>query len=314
MFENQPRNQDELYESLNAEFYKNYDAGYFRDRAIMFAGVLGHQAGFIELLGKGFEAGKIKVSGITDPQDKWIESFAKKEIVINSYHSNENFLRLLIAMSESKECPWLGLVHQNNPKDFKKKVKMLANEELFVGDHAAALVQIFFGRREGFTELSDSEWNKGIEFVRTMVNYIAQDNLNAPDYNVYKHGSALFQTEFGISLADIIKMDKQDTFVYLTNDVKRNKRNRTETHTLSKNFKFMKWEYRFAATYITAQLLDNMVSVGSVRNKIATSAKLHGFHAHNFHEIFDQDISMTTISQKLVESKIEMKPKNPSPV
>jgi len=308
MFDKQPTNDVELHDLLNKQFYAEYDTDYFLDKAIINAGMIAKPLEYIRILSAGYEVGKIKIGELDEVDARSFSKNAKRELVVNSYHGIETFFRLLFACVEYPKCTWLGLVELNDFAAFKKRVNQISAHTYFKDDQSEVLAELLLGPREGIPDLDDGGWEKNKRVIQDLVDRIAHDLLSTPDYNVYKHGVALFDTEFGFSLGDIIKMDKQEAFIFLSKAQKKTETEIIETY--SKNYKFMKWEIRFATTYLTGHLISNLVNLSSVRLGVKKSASIKPFHHYDLHQILETGIITDTIGELLVERHYARKKKN----
>lgn len=307
MFDKPPENAEELHSQLNKEFYEKYDKDYFYNKAIFLAGILASTEQYLEVLSKGYEIGKIKIGKMESTDTKWAKDFAKQELVINSYHSIESFFRLLFAHIEQPECPWLGVLNLRDFKTFKKRIEQLLNRKYFMKNHNEALAYYLIGTKEAYEGLSDEDWEKNVKNVVDLVDRIGHDLLSTPDYNVFKHGAALFNTEMGFQLADVIKVEKQDSFMFLSNTYEKEDKRIIKKY--FKTYKFMKWEIRFATTILVTRLMTNLLELEALRLKIKDSATVQSFHQFNFHEMLETGIIPSTISEGLFEQHIERKSK-----
>jgi|GEM_PF-6129485 len=306
-----PENEESLHEILNKEFYESYDADYFRDKAIILGALLAKPGQFLEIIKAGYEIGKIKVGEIKDSNTEQlkIEKYAKQELVINQYHSTETLFRLLFASVEHRKCPWIGLTELSNFYEFKKRVQQISEGKYFEGDFAENLAGVFLGGRTAFDKLTDVEWERNKRFLADIIAHLAHELLKTPDYNAFKHGQAVFDTQFGFSLSDELGAEKQDTFVYLYGKVEKEKG--FETHKLMRNLKFMKWEVRYALTYLTSQLISNLIGVDAVRLKAKESVRLESFHTMELDKILEYGIHFDEMGQQLRELRYKI-PKSKS--
>lgn len=303
--------------SVNKTFYRDYDEEYFVNKAIFLGSIVADPKPIKEHLSKGYSVGKLKV-GKSNVTQKWLVGFAKREIVINSYHSIESFFRLFFAHVEDPECPWVGVEQLQNFKEFKKRIDNLLHRKYFKGDHNQAVSNILLGNRNAYSSLTDEEWEECVKRAVELVDRLGYDILGNQDYNVYKHGAALLDTKFGFKLDDgkIIGADKQDSFMYLSSQVERTPEKTIKR--FQKTFKFMRWQNRVASTYLAGQLMHNMLTLQKVHFKLMEprKAKMYTFHKHDLQKILDPDnkgrIAMpTTVSESLFERHFEVQRKNP---
>lgn len=273
--EPRPKKVEELNEQLNRKFYNSFDVAYFSDRALVLACTIAKSGDIIQMLRTGFEVGKIKVEDIKEIQDISIIRSAKRDIVINSYHSIETFFRLLFAHVENPECPWIGLADLNDVHEFKKRLRKLVKDEYFRQGNKSAFVQLVSGSREVFASLNDEQWSKHSEHIHDIILNFANDVLKSPDYNIHKHGAALFETSFGFNLGNIIEAVEQETYLFINKHRYKTEKAIVEDYTLT--YKFAKWEYRFASTIICKYLLTNLMNVSATRLGVKVSVELLPF-------------------------------------
>lgn len=307
MFDKPPSNASELHGMLNTEFYEKYDVDYFYNKTIFLAGVLASPQEYLDVLSRGFEIGKIKIGKMPSTDTKWITNYAKQEIVINSYHSIESFFRLLFAHVERSDCPWLGVLDLRDFNSFKKRIDSLLNRKYFKANHDEVLSSMLLGSREAYTTLSDEDWSKNVKNMLDLLDRAGHDLLSTPDYNVFKHGAALFNTEMGFNFADVIKADKQDSFMFLSSTTKKEEKKIIKKY--FKTYKFMKWEIRFATTVLVTRLMTNLLELEALRLGLKEGANVQSFHQYDLHKMLETGIIPATISEGLFEQHIQRKKK-----
>lgn len=292
---------------INKAFYRDYDEEYFVNKAILLGSIVADPKPIKEHLNKGYSVGKLKVSKANFTQ-KWLVGFAKREIVINSYHSIESFFRLFFASVEEPECLWIGVEQMKSFKDFKKRIDDLLHRKYFKGDHNEAVANVLFGNRSAYKDIDDDSWQDNVKKAVDLVDRLGYDILSNQDYNVYKHGAALLDTKFGFKLDDgkVLGADKQDTFMYLSSVIER-----TPDKTIKrfqKTYKFMRWQNRVTSTYMTGQLMHNMLTLQKIHLKLMESkkAKIFTFQNHDLKKLLEPSnkgrIAVpTTISESLFE-------------
>lgn len=300
MFDKQPTNDEELHDQLNKEFYDNYDLNYFRHKASFLCGVIANANELLEIHARGYKIGKITAgpSELEESDTKWTKDFAKREIVINSYHSIECFFRLLFAHIENPKCPWLGLVGLKDFNSFKKRIDDLTARKYFTADHDKNLAAFLLGPRSSI-DISDDEWDQSVKTMVDLVDRIGHDILSTPDYNVFKHGGALFNTELGFNMTEVIKIDKQESFVFLGS--KSDKQSDKVVESFFRSYKFMKWETRFATTMLVSHLIDNLLNIHSLRLGVRKGANIHSLHTIKLDQILETGIIVDTVSESLFE-------------
>lgn len=298
---------------INQTFYRDYDEDYFVNKAIFLGSIIAEPKPIKEHSKKGYSIGKLQVSNVHITQ-KWLVGYAKREIVINSYHSIESFFRLFFAHVEEPECPWVGVEQMKNFKEFKKRIEKLLHRKYFKGDHNKAVASILLGGRSMYNNLSDDDWQENVKRTVELVDRLGTDILSNQDYNVYKHGAALLDTKFGFWLDDgkVIGADKQDSFMYLSSKVER-----TPDKTIKrfqKTYKFMKWRNRVVSTYMAGQLMHNMLTLRKLHLKMVEpkEARMFTFQKYDFNKLLEPDnkgrIAVpTTISESLFERHYEVR-------
>lgn len=301
---------------INKTFYRDYDEEYFVSKAILLGSMVANPKSMKEHLGSEYSVGKLKVNNLKTTQ-KWLKGYAKREIVINSYHAIESFFRLFFAHVEEPECPWIGVEQMKNFKEFKGRIEKLLKREYFKNDHDKAVAEILFGSRSMYSNATDDDWNENVKKAVELVDRLGYDILNNQDYNVYKHGAALLDTQFGFKLGDgkVLGADKQDAFMYLSSTTE--KTTDKLIRKFSKTFKFMRWQNRVASTYMAGQLMHNMLTLQKLRFKMIEpkNAKIYTFQKHDLNKILDGDnkgrIAMpSTVSESLFERHYVTKKKS----
>jgi hypothetical protein len=301
---------------INKTFYRDYDEEYFVSKAILLGSMVANPKSMKEHLGSGYSVGKLKVNNLKTTQ-KWLKGYAKREIVINSYHAIESFFRLFFAHVEEPECPWIGVEQMKNFKEFKSRIEKLLKREYFKNDHDKAVAEILFGSRSMYSNATDDDWNENVKKAVELVDRLGHDILNNQDYNVYKHGAALLDTQFGFKLDDgkVLGADKQDVFMYLNSTTEKTPDKLIKK--FSKTFKFMRWQNRVASTYMAGQLMHNMLTLQKLHFKLLEpkKAKIYTFQKHDLNKILDGDnkgrIAMpSTVSESLFERHYVTKKKS----
>lgn len=302
---------------INKTFYRDYDEEYFVSKAILLGSIIANPRSMKEHLGSGYSIGSIEVNNLKTTQ-KWLKGYAKREIVINSYHAIESFFTLFFAHIEEPECPWVGVELIKRPREFKGRVEKLLKREYFKDGHNEGVTRMLFGNRSMYGNLTDDDWDKNTERVVELVDRLGSDILNNQDYNVYKHGAALLDTQFGFKFGDgkVLGADKQDAFMYLSSTAEKTPDKRVIK--FSKTFKFTKWQSRVASTYLAGQLMHNLLTLQKLHLTLIEpkKAKMYTFQKHNLSEILDGDnkgrIAVpSTISESLFERhyKVTERPK-----
>lgn len=288
---------------LNKEFYGEYDEEYFVKKSFVLASFIADSKPIIEALDKGYTVGKLKVQD-SNIDSSWMEGYAKRELAINSYHAIESLFRLFFAHAEEPESPWVGVEQMRNFYEFKGKVEKVVSGKYFKGDHGEAVAKLLIGSRELYKSITDEEWQKGIDNSVHILTRLGSDILSNQDYNVYKHGAALLDTQFGFKLDDgkVFGADKQDTFMYLSS------KHEESIVKFSKTYKFIRWEQRLTNTYLAGMLLYNLLVLNKSRLKIAqlNDTPIHTFYKLDRDRIFDFDkgdrpVMPDTISVSLFE-------------
>lgn len=294
---------------INKTFYHDYDSEYFTNKAIVLGGIIADTSPTTNHLNRGYSVGKITIEKADISKD-WLIGYAKREMVINSYHSIESFFRLFFAHYENPDCPWVGVEQMQSFRDFKKRVESLVNHEYFEKlDHDEMIANLLLGGREVFEKQSEDEWKDNVKHVIELVDTLGHEILSNQDYNVYKHGAALLDTQFGFKIDDgkLLGAHKQDTFMYLSSEIVRTPEKVIKR--FNKTFKFTRWERTFAVTYLTGQLLHNLLNIEKLRLKLSgkDGVSLSSFHLHDIHKILEDKSSTgaivvpTTVSERLFE-------------
>jgi len=121
---------------LNKEFYENYYSDYFGTKLFVLGSMFSNSDDFLKIINNSdIEVGVYKVESSTiNGEENEITKFVKLELSVLYYHCIETFLRLFIAHSELKQCPWLELSRDTDYRNFKKKINKLS-EGIFNFDH-----------------------------------------------------------------------------------------------------------------------------------------------------------------------------------
>ena len=285
-----PESPNNPIAEINKEFYAEYDEEYFVNKAVVLASLVADSQPMKAHLDNGFAVGKLTIKD-ADMDIDWLQGYAKRELAINSYHAIESFLRLFFAHVENSDCPWIGVEQMQSFKKFKKNVEKLVSGKYFKDDHGEAVAKILIGPREMYKDISDEDWRKNIDNAVYILTRLGSDILSNQDYNVYKHGAALLDTQFGFQIDDgkVLGADKQDTFMYLSS--KREETSEKLIKKFSKTYKFIRWEQRFVSTYLAGMLLHNMLALHKSRLNLPQpkDTQVRAFYTLEMDKLFDFD-------------------------
>lgn len=253
---------------LNKQFYKSFDTEYFLQKCIYLVGILNKPQIISESLTSGakFKSLNIEWKDSDDEKDILAEDRLKRnlksEISTTYFHAIETLFRIIFAHANNNGSPWVELTVRTSFKHFKSDVEKFAEQTYFKGDHLDGISLVFYGRhaKDKPSQLDQEAWDKTLKNITEYLEFFAGDLANSYAYNSYKHGLAMFNEEFGFSLGDFIKVEKDDAMVFLSfSDDKENKGYK-QLHT---NHTFMKWEKKFALVYQLTALLKNVINVGN---------------------------------------------------
>jgi hypothetical protein len=290
----------DFFKRLNASFYDGYNSDFFLDKAAQLCNILSDLKGTQERLNAGFKVGKIEIGKASYTQ-KSLREYAQRELTINSYHCIESFFRLLFAHLEEKDCPWVGVQQLQNFWQFKDRVLKILNREYFSIDHDEAIAMTLLGGRSAFKNLSDEKWEKAVRNTVNLVDRMASDILTNQDYNVYKHGGALFNTHFGFRIDDgsVLKAKRQPSFMYLSSSKKENAEKIIVD--FQRTFKFIRWEERFVSTVMATHLIKNVLALSRMRLGVPPKKPnvIYSFSELDLHKVYKNCILPDSMSESL---------------
>jgi hypothetical protein len=264
--------------NFNKRFYESFDTQYFIQKCLYLLALMENPKLVNTPLEKGIEIGKLKVSlGQKELDETFSKSFVsnlRSEIALTYFHSLETLFRLIVAHSNQTECPWIDLTEITSFKKFKKDVKKITQHKFYVGKHEDAIAALFFGKKTKPDSISKERWNKNLENLVQLLDIYGGDLLDSHTYNTYKHGLALFTEDFGFSLGDIIKVEKDDAFVMMNNEKDKEHEGYRQ---LSTSYSFTFWQRRFAMVHIITLMLENIINIGKGRYLDEKNLNLHLF-------------------------------------
>lgn len=301
-----PRVEAEV-ERLNKQFYESFDTEYFLQKCLYLVALLGNPDLVADTLkkGVGFKSLKLKLDGedneLITPEK--MERNLKAEVATTYFHAIETLFRIIFAHAQNTDCPWVDLTVNNSFKKFKADVEAFTKHEYFKVDHTQGISLIFYGRTDKPSKVAKGVWDKGLLNISDFLDYFGNDLTKSYAYNSYKHGLAMFSDEFGFSLGDVMKVDKDDALVFLSFADDEGNPGYKRLH---RNFTFTKWEQKWALVHQLTHLLDEVMRIGNWRyNKGDYEIKI--FDKLDLHMLIsskDNPIQPTTVSEGLYSFKL----------
>jgi hypothetical protein len=251
---------------LNKQFYTSFDTQYFLQKCFYLLGLLSNPETAINTLKKGVSFKRLQVK-IDDEQDAKrlfgkLEQNLKAEIATTYFHAIETLFRIMFAHASPTDCPWIELTTNSSFTKFKADVEALTKHKLFQPTHNEGLSLIFYGRTDKPKSVPQDVWDKSLENLAAFLDYFGNDLLKSYAYNSFKHGLAMFSDEFGFSLGEIMKVDKDDALVFLSyaDDEKHPGYKR-----LHKNYSFTRWEQKWVLVHQLTPMLEQLINIGNWR-------------------------------------------------
>jgi hypothetical protein len=267
---------------LNEQFYISFDSKYFMQKCMYLAAIISKPDVISQVLTDGVAFKKLQLQ-IDESEISMFSSASfvrnlRSEVALTYFHAVETLFRLFFAHASTNDCPWFEVSTNNDFSQFKRDVRDYRERKYFTTDHQEALAEIFFGRVEAPAEkITPDVWSKSLLNLSEFMDYFADQLLESFAYNSYKHGLAVFNKDFGFSLGDIMKVDKDDAFLFLSHE---KDEVRKGFHKLYRNYVFTQWESKFALVYQLTHILENLISVGKGRY-VGGEYKLHTFENFN---------------------------------
>jgi hypothetical protein len=251
---------------LNKQFYVSFDTQYFLQKCFYLLALLGNPKSTTDILKQGVSFKRLRVK-IDDEQDAKLlsdklEQNLKAEIATTYFHAIETLFRIMFAHVRAKDCPWVELTINNNFSEFKADVESFTKQEYFTVDHKTGLSLIFYSRTDKPKTVPKKVWDKSLDNLSVFLDYFGRDLLKSYAYNSYKHGLAMFSDEFGFSLGEIMKVDKDDALVFLSYV---SDKDHAGYKQLQRNYTFTRWEQKWAFVHILTPMLEQIVGIGNWR-------------------------------------------------
>ncbi|RCX12090.1 hypothetical protein DFR58_12440 [Anaerobacterium chartisolvens] len=258
---------EQLY-SLNKEFYSDYSKDYFGLKMLVLGRVISNPGRFLDLMNNDepVKIGAFEVKGNNKIEIDEIEKYAKLELATTYYHCIETFLRLFMAHSTLKQCPWFEISRETSFVEFKKKLAEFSERRFNIRHEQLSEDDVFLYVFYGTTELSElKEFDEKLSkeeaagVLKKWIEWASRELLKVYDYNAYKHGLNIATgkrgfklgqgeddkiEEHGESLKFITKIEKKDRWVW------------------QKNIVFTPLDFRAAMIHIINGLINNIIKVG----------------------------------------------------
>lgn len=292
-----------VIDDLNQKFYANFDIDYFTQKADYLLILLSDLDYISSKMETGIEYGKIKAKGeaLSTEEKGRLRKNLESEIFLTYYHAVETLFRLLIAHAANVDCPWIEISATRNFSAFKKKVEnLIVQQKLALAgkNFDESLILLFFGS-DLSEKVGSEKWEKNISNLQDLLDHFARNLLETPHYNSYKHGLAIFQSQLGFELNEMLRMDKQDTLTFL--EFKKKNESDDEKY-IAKTHHFLKWEEKYALTYAVTDLIKNLVGVASMRYCKKEKVLLKSFDQYDLNKILvknEYGVIMDAISMSL---------------
>lgn len=276
---------------LNKQFYTSFDTQYFMQKCFYLLVLLGNSQTAIDTLKQGVSFKRLQVK-IDDKQDATqlsdkLEQNLKAEIATTYFHAIETLFRVMFAHASPTECPWIDLTTNSSFSKFKADVEAFTKNDLFQPNHNEGLTILFYGRTDKPESVPQDVWHKNIENIAAFLNYFGNELLKSYAYNSFKHGLAMFSDEFGFSLGEIMKVDKDDTLVFLSyaDDEEHPGYKR-----LYRNYSFTRWEQKWTLVHLLTPMLEQVINIGNWRyNEGEYSVRL--FEGYDLMKVLKNDDS-----------------------
>lgn len=193
---------------LNAKFYQGSPHAYFERRLKSLAVAVGDGREFDDLLRSGVSYGTFNMTydgNDSEQSQKDVDDYAAVESLVLLHHTAEATLRLYLAHAHRNQCPWLEIAKLTSPREFKKRVSVLAAS---LGDDEVLddLTEVFsYSSTPEFLQGGDptAMWSDHRAGLRDLITEMSRIILeDAHIYNAAKHGMAIVSSVSGFSLGD----------------------------------------------------------------------------------------------------------------
>lgn len=199
----------EKYNELNREFYNSYYSDYFTDKLIVLGSLYSHHEELLKVINNN----DVTIEKLSfRPQESIpyitdINPLVKMELTALYYHSIETFLRIFLAHSTFKPCPWLELSRVSNYSKFKEHVAELSlgNFNLSHGEckEQEILLKLFYCTNDihiiqGVPKTITN--TEAANYLKEWITWSARELLEVYDYNAYKHGLSLYSKPLKMEL------------------------------------------------------------------------------------------------------------------
>lgn len=171
-------------ESLNLEFYENYDESFLLRKANSLLLIADHAAQFKEFLRD--------VAHVDETiDDKYSESL-RAEVHFTEFHQFEAFFAILIAVFQGLPH-WLYLTTYDNAH-IKSKVKQYLANDISgltggaIHDKRTLIEKAVYWEMAPSPDQKEVDWQQHIDDVVWMLNRLAKKYEEGAEYNAYKHG------------------------------------------------------------------------------------------------------------------------------
>lgn len=207
-------------DSLQKEFYKTYNPGYWL-----------YRIGLLKKSHDHFERIKdILKTNIGEIEDNDFKKMLRTELHFLYFQMIETLFEIIFALSRpgfDNRNLWIALTFSNDKQTFLysdsyKKIKEFAEGKLNEPDLSAKaiteiqgkkvempLLQWFFYFAYPF-QLSDDQWGKNIDNIEKLLREFAKDFTDRREYNAYKHSLRFYVSESSFSLR---KKGSQDPII-----------------------------------------------------------------------------------------------------
>lgn len=210
------------FSEINRDFYRQYLDGYFAIKVNHLIKLSESSKNEKEELFE-FELGDVKAYMTSDDSISDIGKYVNTEIVMTTFHCLETFVRMFIAHSALSDCPNLILSnlsikeYHNNLNSIQKKKYNYMNRTMTDDEVIARTFYNGMENVEKHSKILNVSPQEILDGIKVYINYAVRFLKDNSEYNTYKHGFYLQQSEQGFIIkSDSSKLEgKGNAFTYV---------------------------------------------------------------------------------------------------
>lgn len=305
---------------LNKMFYRDYMVEYFDEKVILLVDLLGDSNGYIKkIVSNELTIGNLKFKADSTYDSGKIEKYAKYELVATYYHCLETFMRLFIAHTSFKSCPFIEL-RTIKMDTYHNILNQIANgnfdnlNKKFNSDDTILLTLI--GIKKDKNLVSERQ----LINLRSWIIFCASELQKMNEYNSFKHGLSMFSGFGMMKVTNPIDgktiLEKEGDAIHII-ECKKDK----DQSKLNLTSIFVEYDLKVILILFYNELIKNIIQVGNYRytckdaNAKISAVHFTEFDYHELRKIFNKksnigDLLSSYSMQLLYEDDLEKKEDN----